>query len=80
MPYYNTRPGELGPFSVAHWIGWWMGAGVAKVSLKADHLLSRVQHSSTPEKTAWLSRFLASSALVVGEYFVLRLFSPWVFT
>jgi hypothetical protein len=71
MPrYFGSGPSA----SLAHWIGWRIGAGVASVGREVDYLTQRAKTSSERERSAWLFRCAVSCALVVGEYFFLYVF------
>jgi len=59
------------PASLAHWIGWRVGAGVASVGREVDYLTQRAKTSSQPERSAWLFRCIVSCSLVIAEYFFL---------
>jgi len=62
--------------SLAHWIGWRVGAGVASIGREVDYLTQRAKTSSERERSAWLFRCAVSCALVVGEYLFLYVFLP----
>lgn len=71
MPrYFGSGPSG----SLAHWIGWRVGTGVASVGREVDYLAQRARTSSESERTAWLFRCAVSCALVVGEYLFLYVF------
>jgi transitional endoplasmic reticulum ATPase len=71
MPrYFGSGP----PASLAHWIGWRVGAGVASVGREVDYLTQRAKTSSERERSAWLFRCAVSCALVIGEYLFLYVF------
>ena len=57
--------------SLAHWIGWRLGAGVASIGREVDYLTQRAKTASERERSAWLSRCIVSCALVTAEYFFL---------
>ncbi len=57
--------------SLAHWIGWRLGAGVASIGREVDYLTQRAKTASERERSAWLFRCIVSCALVIAEYFFL---------
>ncbi|MBX9601389.1 MAG: ATP-binding protein [Bryobacteraceae bacterium] len=75
MPQY-TRPGQVAPFNLAHWIGWWIGAGAAKVGQEVEHLAQRARHSSGSERADWVRRCIIASGVVLSEFALIRLFEP----
>ena len=70
--YFGSGPHE----SLAHWIGWRIGAGVASVGREVDYLTQRAKTSSERERSAWLFRCAVSCALVISEYLFLYVFLP----
>jgi transitional endoplasmic reticulum ATPase len=73
MPrYFGSGPSA----SLAHWIGWRVGAGVASIGREIDYLTKRAKTSSERERSAWLFRCAVSCALVIGEYLFLYVFLP----
>jgi transitional endoplasmic reticulum ATPase len=73
MPrYFGSGPSA----SLAHWIGWRVGAGVASLGREVDYLTQRAKTSSEQERSAWLLRCAVSCALVIGEYLFLYVFLP----
>ncbi len=71
MPrYFGSGPSG----SLAHWIGWRVGAGVASFGREVDYLAQRARTSTERERAAWLFRCAVSCALVVGEYLFLYVF------
>jgi transitional endoplasmic reticulum ATPase len=75
MPHYS-KPGQMAPFNLAHWLGWWVGAGAAKVGREVEFLANRTRHATTSERSAWIQRCVVSTLLVGGEYLLIRLLSP----
>ncbi len=75
MPHYS-KPGQMAPFNLAHWLGSWMGEGAAKVGREVAFLADRTRHTTSSERAAWIQRCLVSALLVGGEYLMIRLLSP----
>ena len=64
-----------GPWSwLSYKLGWLLGAGATTAAREARYLTDRTQHSTVPERTAWLYRCVISCALVGAEFLAARLF------
>lgn len=75
MPHYS-KPGQMAPFNLAHWLGWWVGAGAAKIGREVEFLADRTRHATSSERAAWIYRCAVASILVVAEYLSLWVLAP----
>ncbi|MEO7651051.1 MAG: AAA family ATPase [Bryobacteraceae bacterium] len=64
-----------GPWSwLSYKLGWLFEVGATKVAREARYLTDRTQHSTVPERTAWLYRCVVSCALIGAEFSIANLF------
>lgn len=66
---FGSGPPNAG---LATWIGWHLRAGADSIGREVDNLARRAKTSSETERSAWLFRWVVSSAMVLGECLALN--------